>query len=67
MNLIRSHWQHIYRFLYDNLDQIEGFDNTDNWKCGIIILADHIRFHYQVADPEINFSACMIRLSGVIK
>jgi replication factor C small subunit len=66
-NIEEHEWDEIYRFLYDNLDQIEGFDNTDNWKCGIIILADHIRFHYQVADPEINFSACMIRLSGVIK
>ena len=61
-----SEWDDVYRFLYDNLDQIEGFDNTDNWKKGIVIIADHVRFHSQVADPEINFSACMIRLSGVL-
>ena len=66
-NVEDHEWDEIYKFLYDNLDQIDGFDNTDNWKRGIIIIADHLRFHYQVADPEINFSACMIRLSGVIK
>jgi replication factor C small subunit len=60
-------WDEIYRFLYDVLHEIDGFDDTLNWKQGIVIIADHLRFHGQVADPEINFSACMVRLSGVIK
>lgn len=62
-----SEWDEIYRFLYDNIDQVEGFDNVMNWKRAIIIIADHVRFHQQVADPEINFSACMIKLSGILK
>lgn len=60
-------WDEIYKFLYDNLDQIDGFDEVENWKMGIVIIADYLRFHYQVADPEINFSACMIKLSGIVK
>jgi DNA polymerase III delta prime subunit len=61
-----SEWDNIYRFLYDNLEQITGFDNIMNWKQGIVIIADHLRFHHQVADPEINFSACMLRLSDIV-
>ncbi len=60
-------WDEIYRFLYDNLDQVDGFDDIMNWKQGIIIIANHLRFHAQVADPEINFTACMIQLSGIIQ
>ena len=61
-------WEDIYRFFYDNLDQVEGFDgNTKNWMKGIILIAEHLRFHGQVADPEINFSAFMIKLSGVVE
>lgn len=66
-NVEDSEWENIYRFLYDNLDQVEGFDDTNNWKKGIVIIADHLRFHFQIADAEINFTACMIRLSGVLK
>lgn len=62
-----NEWDEIYKFLYDNLDQIKGFDNQKNWRTGIILIADHLRFHAQVADPEINFTACMLRLAGVIE
>jgi hypothetical protein len=66
-NVESGEWDDIYRFLYDNIDQVEGFDDIMNWKKAIIIIADHIRFNQQVADPEINFSACMIKLSGILK
>ena len=65
-NIEEHEWDDIYRFLYENLDQVDGFDDILNWKQGIVIIADHLRFHGQVAEPEINFSSCMIRLSGVI-
>jgi len=64
-NIVGDEWDEVYRFMYDNLDQITGFDDTLKWKQGIVIIADHLRFHAQVADPEINFSACMIRLSNI--
>lgn len=66
-NVEDHEWDEIYRFLYDNLEDIEGFNDTNNWKKGIIIIADHLRFHHQVADPEINFSSCMVKLSNIIK
>lgn len=66
-NVNGDEWDDIYKFLYDNIDQIDGFDDIMNWKMAIIIIADHVRFHQQVADPEINFSACMVKLSGILK
>lgn len=67
-NVENDEWEEIYRFFYDNLDQVEGFHgNTKNWMKGILIIAEHLRFHGQVADPEINFSAFMIKLSGVVE
>lgn len=57
-------WEDIYRFLYDHLDEIEGFNNDPaKWSSGIIVIADALHRHALVADPEINFSACMIKLS----
>jgi replication factor C small subunit len=50
-NVEGGEWDDIYRFLYDNIDQVEGFDDIMNWKKAIIIIADHIRFNQQVADP----------------
>ncbi len=61
-------WEEVYRLLYDNIDQVKGFDqNSTAWKQAIVIIADHLRHHFAVADPEINFSACMIKLSGLVK
>ena len=59
-------WEEIYRFLYDNLDQIEGFKmNSAAWKKAMIIIAQHVWKHGQVADAEINFTSCMIMLSEI--
>jgi len=66
-NVESGEWDDIYRFLYDNIDQVEGFDDIMNWKKAIIIIADYIRFNQQVADPEINFSSCMIKLSNILE
>ena len=61
-------WEDIYRLLYDNIDQVENFEaDTAIWKKAIIIIADHLRHHGNVADPEINFSACIIKLSGLVE
>lgn len=61
-------WEDIYRLLYDNIDQVENFEeNSDVWKKAIVIIADHLRHHANVADPEINFSACVIKLSRLVQ
>ena len=65
-NIGDGDWEDIYRFMYDHLDEIEGFaGNQDTWSKGIIIIADALYKHALVADPEINFSAFMIRMAGV--
>jgi hypothetical protein len=66
-NIGDSDWEDIYKFMYNHLHEIEGFDNQDNWSKGILIIADALYKHSLVADPEINFSAFMIRMSGVIQ
>jgi len=66
-NIGDSDWEDIYKFMYNHLHEIEGFDNQDNWSKGILIIADALYKHSLVADPEINFSAFMIRMLGVIQ
>lgn len=55
-------FEDVYRFLYDNLDKSPSFSIRDKWEAGIVIIADHLYKHSLVADGEINFAACMIRL-----
>ena len=59
-------WEDIYRFLYDNLDQIDGFQqNSAAWKKAMVIIAQHLYKHTQMSDPEINFTSMMIQLSDL--
>ena len=69
VDTIEAHeWEELYRLLYDNIDQIAGFEkNTAVWKQAIVIIADHLRHHMVIQDPEINFSACMIKLSRLVE
>lgn len=54
-----------YKFLSDYLHGIGKFQEDTKWKAGYIIIADHQYRHAFVADPEINFTACLIRLSEI--
>lgn len=58
-------WEECYQFLYDYLHELGKFQDTEKWRQGIIIIADHLYKHSLVSNPEINFSACMLRLAGV--
>ncbi len=59
-------WDEVYRFLYDNLHELGKFKgDIDKWSQGIIIVADHLFRHSQVADPEINAAAMFLRLGNV--
>lgn len=58
-------WEEGYRFLYDHLHELGKFEDIDKWRTGMVIIAEHLYKHAIVADPEINFSACMIRLSQI--
>ncbi len=59
-------WDEVYRFLYDNLHELGKFKGDfDRWSQGVVVIGDHLFRHSQVADPEINAAAMMIRLGGV--
>lgn len=64
-NIGDDEWEDAYRFLYDHLHELGKFKETENWRKGIIIIANYLYRHSMVADPEINFSACMFQLAGV--
>lgn len=58
-------WEECYKFLYDYLHEIGKFTDTKKWKSGIVVISDHLYRHSLVADPEINFAACLVRLSEI--
>jgi DNA polymerase III delta prime subunit len=55
-------WDSVYRFLYENLEKSSKFSEQKKWEQGIVILADHLYRDTMMADREINFAACAIRL-----
>lgn len=65
-NVEGEEWVELYRFFYDYLNEIGKFKNdTNKWKAGIVIIADHLYRHNISADAGINFVACIIKLMGV--
>jgi len=56
-------WEDVYRFLYESLDKSKKFKEMKNWESGILSIADHLKNHTLVADPEINAAALFIKLS----
>lgn len=65
-NVDGDEWIDVYRFLYEYLHEVGKFrDDKKKWKAGIVILGDYLFRHATVADPEINFTACIIRLTEV--
>jgi replication factor C small subunit len=64
-NVPDNKWEECYRFLYDYLHDIGKFKEQVKWKAGIITIADYLYRHSIVADPEMNFAACLIKLSDI--
>lgn len=64
-NIPDDKWEECYRFLYDYLKDITKFDDIHKWNEGIIVIADHLKWHTQVADPEINFASCLASLARI--
>jgi DNA polymerase III delta prime subunit len=64
-NIPDDKWEECYRFLYDYLHEIGKFTDTRKWKAGIIVVSDHLYRHAFIADPEMNFTACLVRLSEI--
>lgn len=56
-------YEEIYRLLYRNL---QWWGNTDaQQNQAIVIIANRLRDHALIADPELNMAACLIELSGI--
>lgn len=60
-------WEEAYRFLYDYIGEVVAFNAADKHDQAIIVIADHLYKHAIVADPEINFAACIVKLSKIAK
>ena len=53
----------IYRFLDRNLHEINKFSSNEELRSkGYLVLAQHASEHEKVAIPELNLTACMIKL-----
>lgn len=60
-----NEWDDVYRFLYENLHKSGKFSNESKWEQGILTISDYLYRNSIVADPEINFAACLITLSKI--
>jgi DNA polymerase III delta prime subunit len=64
-NVEGDDWMEVYRFIYDYIHEVGRFKEVKKWKQAIVIIADHLYRHATVGDAEINFTACIIRLTEV--
>lgn len=62
-NVDGDEWPEVYKFLYDYIHETDKFKDPKKWKQAIVIIADHLYRHGLCADSEINFCACIIRLT----
>lgn len=60
-------WEEVYRFLYDYISELPAFEDAQKTDEAIITIADHLYKNNFVADSEINFAACIIKLSRIAK
>jgi replication factor C small subunit len=54
-----------YRFLYEHLHELGKFEDPDKWVEGQLIITNYLRDDAIIADREMNFSACLLRLEKV--
>lgn len=60
-NVVEADYEHIYRMFYKNLNWWS--DDEEKQNKAIVIIANRLRDHSLVADPEINLAAAIIELS----
>jgi hypothetical protein len=58
--ILAEEMEEVYRWLYDN---IEIFGPEDNQDKAILVIKQGLVDHTLIADPEINLSATLIKLS----
>lgn len=60
-------WEDVYRFLYMYIGDCTAFTDTAKQDEAIITIADHLYKNNFMADAEINFAACAIKLERIAK
>jgi len=58
-------WIDMYKFMYRYINEVGKFKDHIKWKQAIVVIADFLYRHGLVADPEINFMACIIKLTEI--
>lgn len=61
--ITQDDYERVYRYFYENLGLFS--QTQDGQKQAILVIAQHLRHHAIVADPEINLAACIVQLSGL--
>lgn len=64
-NVMPGEWEKIYKFLYDNLDKCEKFQDPTKYNKGILVISTALYRHAIVALPEINAAATFIQLGDI--
>lgn len=64
-NVQREEFDSVYRFLYENLHRVPLFKKSEKLDEAILLIASYLYKNALVADPEINFAACMIELGSL--
>jgi DNA polymerase III delta prime subunit len=64
-NVENDEWIDVYRFLYDHIHETDKFKDEKKWKAAIVTIGDYLYRHDKVADVEINFTACIIKLTEI--
>lgn len=60
-------WEEVYRFLYDYIGEVPAFADAVKQDEAILTIADHLYKNNFMADAEINFAACIIKLARIAK
>ena len=58
-----NEYEELYKLMYRNLDWWGTTDRAQNQ--AIVIIANRLRDHAIAADPEINFSACLVEMEQI--
>jgi DNA polymerase III delta prime subunit len=61
-SVVKEEYDEIYRYLYDNLDNIAKFKDKTKWDNGILMIGDYLDKHSRISDSEINLACLFISL-----
>lgn len=62
-------WEELYKFLYTYIHETDQFsyNNISRLESALILISDYMYRNTTVADKEINFTACLIEISRLLK